>query len=64
MPVARSAARPWTAGAMASGAKIKPGKPGEALHRDALDAADVLLDVSRRVLSWPARTGGAFWDRE
>jgi len=32
--------------------------------REALDAADVPLDVPRRVLSWPARTNGVFWDRE
>jgi hypothetical protein len=49
------------AGTVASGAKIKA---GEALPREALDAADVLLDVRRRVLSWPARTDGVFWDRE
>jgi hypothetical protein len=49
------------AGRGASGAGIKP---GEALPREALDAADVLLNVPRRVLSWPARTDGVFWDRE
>jgi hypothetical protein len=49
------------AGTVASRAGIKP---GEALPHEPLDAADVLLDVPRRVLSWPARTGGAFWDRE
>jgi hypothetical protein len=46
---------------VASGAGIKP---GEALPREALNAADVLLDVPRRVLSWPAQTDGVFWDRE
>jgi hypothetical protein len=30
---------------VASGAKIKPGEPGEALHREPLDAGDVPLDV-------------------
>jgi hypothetical protein len=31
-------------------------RSGGALPREALDAADVLLDVPRRVLSWPAQT--------
>jgi len=35
MQVARSATRPATAGMVASGARIKPGKPGEALYREA-----------------------------
>jgi hypothetical protein len=61
MPVVRTAARPSNAATMASGARIKP---GEALHREPLDAANVLLDVPRRVLSWRARTDGVFWDRE
>jgi hypothetical protein len=52
------------AGTVASGAAVKPGKPGEVFPREPLDAADVLLDVPRRVLSWPARTDGVFWDRE
>ena len=38
LAVVRSAARPSTAGAVASGARIKPGEPGEALHRDARGA--------------------------
>jgi hypothetical protein len=42
---------------MASGARIKP---GEALPREALDAADVLLDVPRGVLSWRAPIDGCF----
>jgi hypothetical protein len=63
MPVARPAVRPampawWRA------RRIKSGEPGEALYREPLDAADVLLDVPRRALSWPARTDGVFWDRE
>jgi hypothetical protein len=45
------------AATVASGAGIKP---GEAFPRKPLDAAD----VPRRVLSWPARTDGVFWDRE
>jgi hypothetical protein len=46
--------------------QAKAGEPGEALHREPLDAGYVLrpLDALRRVLSWPARTGRAFWDRE
>ena len=38
MPVARSAARPSMPARWRAGAKIKP---GEALHREALDAGDV-----------------------
>jgi len=42
---------------VASGARIKP---GEALPREALDAANVPLDVPRRVLPSPARPEGRF----
>jgi hypothetical protein len=41
LPVAQSAATPSTAGTVASGASIKPGEPGEARRREALDAGDV-----------------------
>jgi hypothetical protein len=47
LPVARSAARPFDAGTVASGAGTKPGEPGEALHREPLDGADVPLDLPR-----------------
>jgi hypothetical protein len=40
MPLARSA-EALDAGLVASGAKITPGEPGEALHREQLDAGDV-----------------------
>jgi len=50
--VARSAAA-LDAGMVVSGASIKPSEPGEVLHREALDAADALLDVPRRVVRFP-----------
>jgi len=56
--VVRSAATPSTAGAVASGARVKPGEPGEAFHREALDAVDVPRPSTCRALSWPARTEG------
>jgi hypothetical protein len=41
-PMVRSAARPSTAGMVASGARIKPRKPGEAFPREPLRAGGAL----------------------
>jgi hypothetical protein len=63
MPVGALGREALDAGIVAGGAGIKP---DAALHREPLDSRYMLrpLDVPRRVLSWPAQTGGVFWDRE
>jgi hypothetical protein len=63
LPVARPAVRPRCRHG-GERRRMKSGEPGEALYGEPLDAADVPLDVPRLALSWPARTGGADWDRE
>jgi hypothetical protein len=58
-----STCRAAAPGPMPVGRRIKPGKPGERSTARRW-MPPTLLDVPRRVLSWPAQTDGVFWDRE